>query len=359
MPVHTLADDETLQLVCWAYGVPKETLRAIPDNHGLGDHPAAGTRVTIPEEFASEPVSVAPGSAAVTLHEGRIRFIQRAYHNAFGENVRSFPWRNRRWSEIRPILGRVYRYYGATYQREPGLFLWAGLGKLAGATVIKGVDSGSIAFADDDLMVQTMGKIAKEIFWDVTWLHEAALDDFRAARVLATQYDARRFRVRSDGAVVPARYAAARDAGVRVPDSRYAYRFGDYGRAISYLIDGSQDGPYYGNLAMLANEQWVNIQPWYDMLHANGYRSILGRAGYLTRSVHPYHDDFAVSGRGQISDAPDRWRWINDSSNAMWTMWANLPESERNRLVAMSMQTLMNRDWGPTLPAYEPPGTRY
>ena len=361
MPIHTLASNETMHLVCWAYGIPEVTLHGMSENRGIGANPAPGTRITIPPQYATPTMSISPGRGTLSLQQGRIQYIQMAYQRAFGQNVREFSWNtNLTWSQMRPTLGRLYRYYGATYLRRPDLFLWAGLGKLAGAAVIKGMDTADWGLTEDDIMFRILCRIAKEIFWDVAWLHEAAADDPAGARTLATFYDARQRRVRSDGSVIPAAYAQRMRSSVHVDIQRYRHRFGEYGRAIDHMINPPDaDGIKYGNLAMLANEQWVNIQPWYDYLNQNGRQTALSQAGGMTRNVHPYHNDFVVDAGGNISHAPDRWRWINDVPNAMWPMWTFISEDERTRLVNLSLQQLMDRDWGPTAPQYEPPGTRY
>jgi hypothetical protein len=43
----------------------------------------------------------------------------------------------------------------------------------------------------------------------------------------------------------------------------------------------------------------------------------------------------------------------------MWPQWCALPPGERDRLVDIPMDRLIERRWEPTLPSMMPPGTLY
>lgn len=385
MPRVRVTDQDTFGAICWAWGANRATVWAHSENAALRREaenrrrterraPAgapdalarsyadeidryvrADDQIFVPDEPSRATVS--PGSSTVTLHGGRMHYLQLAYRNAFGSDVAHTHWEpGEGFGPNRNRLLQVYDYYAATYRRNRRAFLWAGLGKLAGATVIGGLDLAELA---GPRFTSVMVRIAIEIFWDVTWLHEAVLDDPRLARVLATQYAARPDRIRSDGTPVPRQAVQNMATGVRVDNSLYAYRFGDYGRAVAHMLESNDQGPYYGNLAMLATEQWVNIQPWYDVIRASNEATWLSHASGMTRNVHPYHRDFVVDTQGAIGVAPDRWRWINDVPNAMWPQWCGLPESERDRLVDIPMEQLIQRRWEPILADRMAPGTQY
>ena len=115
----------------------------------------------------------------------------------------------------------------------------------------------------------------------------------------------------------------------------------------------------FGNLALFANEQWINIQPWYDVIRGEPDGGLFSRGNPMVRSVHPYHRDFVIDVHGEVSVARDRWSWINDVPNAMWPQWIALPEGERTRLVNLSMADLMGRRWEPILATHTYHGTQY
>ena len=59
--------------------------------------------------------------------------------------------------------GKLYTYYQTSAQKAPDLFLWMGLGHLAGGTIVSGLDQGLAP----DLVQQTLLANAKAIFLDL------------------------------------------------------------------------------------------------------------------------------------------------------------------------------------------------
>lgn len=375
MPRHVVQEGEDIGFICWLWGVHYETLwrrsenaelvRTLMEREADGDQRQGGMAaqlrrgdvIFIPEEFGRD-LPVAPGDSNVQMNPYRDHFLDVAHERAFGRPRAAMRWEPTDGYEVnRRILTQVYDYYRDTFNRDHR-FLWAGLGRLAGAAVVRGLDMQTRGTGELAGFTEKLFCIAKAIFYDVAWLHEAVIYDERLAWVLATGYDARPHRTRYDGTIIPDRYLRARDAGVQLrPEQRVG--FGSYGRAVRQITRGDTDERELGNLALLANEQWVNIQPWYDDMRNAGQGPLLSHAGAFTRSVHPYHSDFIVSVQGDISLAPARWRWIADVPNAMWPQWVALPESEQQRLVNLSFDHLMARRWEPLVAAHVPPGTQY
>ncbi len=378
MPRVTAQRGQSLYLLCWEHSTPARLLLAHRENASLrslleqrarsantgtglldiGVHLRAGDEVFVDDSWLPR----APGSARMTVGPiGRSprSYLEQAHEVAFGGSVASVRWEpSDGYAANRGRMLQIYEYYTATYNRNPARFLWAGLGKLAGAAVISGLDTLVDVMGDGPNLSHKLVRIAKEIFYDVAWLHEAAADDPDHALVLAQLHDARRHRVRSDGSSVPTRYVRAMQSGVTVRAAGYRAGFGSYARAIHHITRGDEEDRKYGNLALLANEQWVNIQPWYDSINSVS-RWLFERGSPMVRSVHPYHRDFIIDVHGYVDRAPDRWSWINDVPNAMWPRWVGISQSERSRLVNLSLSELMARRWGPVQPSQTPPGTQY
>jgi hypothetical protein len=84
---------------------------------------------------------------------------------------------------------KLYDNYRDTYLARPDLFLWAGLGRMAGGAV--GGDLRLfITAGSETFFSKTMVQIGKDIFEDLAWQHEAILDEEANAVRLAAQHDA-------------------------------------------------------------------------------------------------------------------------------------------------------------------------
>lgn len=284
-------------------------------------------------------------------------YLKRAYEKAFGQ----FDEAN--WD---PDLGfaanearivKLYDYYRDTYLARPDLFLWAGLGRMAGGAVLGGLRLFVKIFGEGDpvengkviLFTQTMVRIGKEIFHDLAWQHEAFLDDETNAVKLAAVYDMGK----------PAAHAS-------------------YQEAWRHILSRDEARVATGNKMLLWNEQFTIIQPLYDKVKADeDNRHLFGRLFYgpmhnlkaFTNSIHPYHRDFLISlPTGDIVKALDRWSWITETGG-MWEKWAEkrgvpaapvaMKQTERTRLVKLPMDKLIDRQFGAAQdldPTLLPPG---
>ena len=246
-------------------------------------------------------------------------YVNRSYDNAFGD-------RGEDWS---PELGfganrarviKLYDYYRDVFNRSPEVLLWAGLGRMAGAEVVAGLDylastEGNIGPIQNELV-----STAKAIFDDLAWLHEAWLDDPQGAVDLARDYDAQRSAQKS--------YA----------DALIAWNTGDAGQIVA------------GNKILLEIEQFSVVQPHYDLLD----RALtIGLTRTAAENVHPYHRSFLESFPTTVTKdvvvAADRWEWIN-LEGGMWEKWtlgspAGMDGTERSRLVNLSFDQLLRRDF--------------
>jgi len=248
----------------------------------------------------------------------RARFSESAHAAAFGRDAGLEPELG--FGPNRARLIQLYDYYGALSERDPDRFLWAGLARLAGASVIAGLDrlvSGTgLGYADPSPLTIGLTGIAGAVFTDLAWLHEAFLADPGPVPALAAAHDT----------AAPARTS--------------------YAVAWTLIASDDTDAQADGNRALLANEQFSIVQPAYDLILADpSSGSVLRVTGALVPAVHPYHDDFRASvPGGDLTDADDRWRWIA-GSEGMWEPWVALPPSERGRLVGLPLDDIIARRW--------------
>jgi hypothetical protein len=255
-------------------------------------------------------------------------YLVAAYKNAFGTYDEDAWAPEQGYSANRPRIVKLYDYYRDTYLKQPTLFLWAGLGRMAGGAVVGGLDF-LISTSSETVLTQTMVKIGKLIFHDLAWLHEAFLDDPNTAIGLAAQRD-------SDS---PARRS-------------YADAFRDIASGDGTRIAG-------GNQALLENEQFSIVQPQYDTLAQSSESWIFGKTSAFTRAIHPYHRDFLVRfPQSDVTVANDRWAWITEP-DGMWQKWVVMPTiavDERTRLVSLSFDDILNQKFDPVVHALLPTG---
>jgi hypothetical protein len=266
------------------------------------------------------------GSDGGAAH-GRSYYEQLSNGNAFGSS--SLP----AWDPAagyranRPRILRLYDYYRDVYLKRPDLFLWAGLGRMAGGAVVSGLDIVSVA--GETPLTQTMVQIGKSIFEDLAWQHEAFLDDPTTAIALA----------------------AARDAEAPARRS-YADAWRDIG-------SGDADRVVRGNLVLLENEQFTIIQPQYDSIASGTEATIFRRTRAFTNKIHPYHRDFLiVRPTGDVIQFDDRWAWITET-DGMWDKWVKMIQvapPERTRLVSLSFDDILRQNFAPVVESLLPPG---
>lgn len=246
------------------------------------------------------------------------RFTTTARRGAFG--VESGPEPSLGYGPNRANLTMLYDYYGLLAARDPERFLWAGLARLAGASVIAGLDAlvspNGLAGPDPSLVTTTLTGIAGAVFADLAWLHEAYAEDPELAVTLAAAHDL----------AAPARTS--------------------YEVAWSLIASTDWDAQADGNRALLANEQFSIVQPAYELILADpGAGPTFRATAALVPAVHPHHAAFreTVPG-GDLTNADDRWRWIA-GPDGMWETWVGLPAAERTRLVALPLEDLVVRRW--------------
>lgn len=233
----------------------------------------------------------------------------------------------------RPRIVDVYNYYRDAYLARPDLFLWAGLGRMAGGAVVGGLDH-DFGFIDQVIMV----RIGRDIFFDLVWLHEAFLDRPDTVVELADLHD--RFNT----------YARYNALGLVTYQHRAPAR--SYKEAWAKITSGDPVRVAEGNRDLLENEQWSIIQPHYDHLRTLPFA---GLPSPFTNNIHPYHRAFIVERpTGDILHAPDRWAWITGD---MWEKWALAGVDERKRLVTIPFDRICRGDFGvPGRPDLLPPG---
>ena len=249
------------------------------------------------------------------------------------------------WFSNRDWIIHVYDYYANLALAQPDIFLWAGLGRMAGGAIVNGMDNNRPAGVEI-FPEATFINIGRDIFYDLAWQHEAYLDAPDSIVDLADLHD--------QFALFP-QYASdgTPSYGHRSPAT-------SYGNAWRKITSGDPQQVAEGNRDLLMNEQSTIVQPGYDYV-----RTISG-AGVIsafTDPIHPYHRSFLVDfPQGEILTLDSRWAWIT-LQNGMYDHWvaagsdADHTDSERTRLVRLPFDNLLKRDFGtPGRPDLLPPG---
>jgi hypothetical protein len=264
-------------------------------------------------------------------------YLKRSYQNAFGQ-FDPEDWNHKRgFGYNQPRILKLYDYYRDTYLKKPDRFFWAGLGRMAGGAVVGGLRT--FIAGGETVFSQTMVLVGRQIFEDLAWQHEAVLDDEGNALALAAAHDGR----------ARARHSY-RDAWINILS-------GDAGRIAT------------GNRMLLENEQFSIIQPYYDALGRTSEAGWLGPMRSLsafTNSIHPYHRDFLLSQpSGDIALFKHRWAWITETGG-MWEKWGEtrattaqpivMSQAERTRLVSLTMDKILRREFAPIDQSLTPPG---
>jgi hypothetical protein len=265
-------------------------------------------------------------------------YLKRAYEKAFGtfDEANWDPERGFAHNEARIL--KLYDYYRDTYLARPDIFVWAGLGRMAGAAVVGGARL-MLTIGSENALTKAIVRIGKEIFHDLAWQHEAILDDTTNALKLA----------------------AERDAASQVTRS--------YREAWTHILSGDEGRRGTGGRMLVENEQFTIVQPSYDSLANGPEGGLLGAARSMkafTNSIHPYHRDFLVSiPKGDIVNKDDRGKWIFETGG-MWEKWGEkrgvaaapivMSRAERTRLVSLSIDKIIGRQFAPVDPTLLPPG---
>ncbi|HET7697802.1 MAG TPA: hypothetical protein VFK57_18965 [Vicinamibacterales bacterium] len=264
-------------------------------------------------------------------------YVVQSYNKAFGQYNPSDWDHHRGFAYNQPRILKLYDYYRDTYLAKPDRFLWAGLGRMAGGAVVGGLRV--FVTAGETIFSQTMVKIGREIFEDLAWQHEAVLDDEANALTLAAAHD-------------------------NVQRARHSYH-----AAWSHILSNDPTRIAKGNKMLLEIEQFTIIQPYYDALGRTSEAGLLGpmrSMSAFTNSIHPYHRDFRFfSKTGDIAVFADRWAWITETGG-MWEKWGEtrgtlaqpiaMSQAERTRLVSLTMDKILRREFAPIDESLRPPG---
>lgn len=260
----------------------------------------------------------------------RARYTEKALARAFPGD-RGANWdATRGWQANRSRVTAVYDYYRRTFNQNDG-FLWAGLARMAGGSVVSGLD----AIPDDNnALVRAFLEAGQDIFMDLAWQHELA--------------------VNAPDELVP--LTRLHDAEIRGRVS--------YAAAWTKILGGTPHGIARGNEELLENEQFAIAQPRADKLRAttsrasNAVARVVARASAFTLAIHPYHRDFIIDfPQGDVGNGEIRWAWIT-SGDGMWVNWVGMPAAERTRLVNLDFDSIVRGDFGDLIPELIPTGLR-
>ncbi|WP_284740172.1 hypothetical protein [Amycolatopsis sp. RTGN1] len=228
------------------------------------------------------------------------------------------------FTATRPIVERVYAYDMALFDHDERL-LWAGMAKLAGAQVYRGL---SVTQATIDAAAMTADQVVsadilisyassvqvklligqRAIFDDLAWQHQAFVEGG-----------------------LPALEAAAPAGQVG------AWRD---------IASGDPDRVRRGNRALLRHEQEVVLAPSYASIRdIPDFDQIPKRMSAEALSPIPGGKPFReVVPGGDITVFADRWKWIETD---MLPAYEGLTPSRRRQLVDAPLADLADRRWPP------------
>jgi hypothetical protein len=256
-------------------------------------------------------------------------FTDAALERAFGDSPPSWDPADG-YRANRETVVRCYDYYRSLYQADPERFLWAGLARMVGGSVVHGLDvmvdgKGYIpGLPDPSFVPNRMVELGKTIFFELAWQHELVLGD------------------PSGGAAFFATYDVAKQAT------------NPYSDIWSKIVEPASEGDIAeGNLLLLMNEQYDLVQPAYDAITSARSDLAFGFS-YLATAVHHYHRSFLETvPDGDATLAEDRWTWIA-GPGGMWETWLAIPQAERDRLVGLDLDDAITRNWDPLLTDFLP-----
>lgn len=244
-------------------------------------------------------------------------------------------------------VNRVYEYYTRLYNNHPEL-QWAGMAKLAGGTVLGGLEEiyairnaarvgavipgplqplANLAEGDLGFLENKLLEMQKAIFNDLAWQHEAY-----ARGGIQTMRD-----LHANGQLSNAELNVWED-----------------------IASGNQARIERGNEALLLREQRDILTPYYNQINSHGFLGIEGKAmsvalSLLAESPVPggrafrdvvHREVFGIDTGipGDITNFNDRWEWIKNDMLPRWqAMNRNNPQQARN-LVNTPLQDLANRN---------------
>ncbi len=242
------------------------------------------------------------------------KYIEQAYLSAGIEEAAWQPELGFR--QNRSLLDKLYYYYQELYFKSPQQFLWAGLARLTGGQVLFGMGNLTRIAKDPCVLTQQIMAVAKDIFESLAWQHELFLEDKTALTAICNQLDE----------IAPAANS--------------------YSTCWKLIEKNDAVNTAMGNKMLLQNEQQNTIQPYYDTIKKDPYSArYFWFTRFIMRNIHPHHRRFILSQPfGDVTQIKHRWQWI-DGSTGMWQTWCNLPQAERDRLVALDNDAVINHRW--------------
>ena len=230
------------------------------------------------------------------------------------------------------FLNAVYRFYEKIYLSATA-YEWAGLAKLAGASVYAGLSdfewgkriilvlpgfgplSESLTISLSTEIQRILMNANRDIFDDLAWQFTA----YRLSGLCALEF------ARENGADINIAPWRLIDEGIENND-------------LTRIVAG--------NLALLRREQEIIAQPRWDELAGlpAGTGAVVSFLfSILAENPIPNGPDFAdVVPGGNITVFDDRWAWVSDSpdpSLAMWTIWTVTPEPVKEQWVLIDLAT--------------------
>jgi hypothetical protein len=216
----------------------------------------------------------------------------------------------------RLILHKLYYYYQDLYFRNPEQFLWCGLARLTGGQVLYGMNNLTKICKDPSVITCNITAIAKDIFEAMAWQHELLLNDPILLLKLCNELD-------------------------KEKQATHSYQL-----CWKTILKNTEDDIADGNKMLLENEQNNTIQLHYDAIKKDAYSArYFWFTRFIMRNIHPYHKRFIFSVPFKdVTLFKYRWQWI-DGEKGMWNTWITLSKEERNRLVALSNEEVMQHKW--------------
>lgn len=238
-------------------------------------------------------------------------YIAQSYRNA---GIVAADWQPEKgFRANRAIMDKLYYYYQTLYFKNPEQFLWAGLARLTGGQVLFGMDNLVRIAKDPCVLTQQIVDVAKAIFESLAWQHELLLTNPDLLLQVCEKIDA------AETAAYP------------------------YASCWRTILKGESSK---GNKMLLHNEQLNTIQTHYDVIKQDRYSArYFTFTRFVMRNIHPHHRRFIFCYPfGDVTKFHWRWKWI-EGEKGMWQTWASLPLEERNRLVALDNEAVIQHKW--------------
>jgi len=232
----------------------------------------------------------------------------------------------------RPYLQSVYGYYQELFAQKPQLFYWAGLAKLAGSPVYAGLSDmqwaqsntglfslisfGGVTSAGCTLIQGDLMQGNSDIFNDLAWQFRA----YQASGIWALQYTSQYHLDRP----------SIRDLDLSFWDQIFQ---GD--------VESNSSSTLAGNFNITQREQQYIVQPaWTQIALVPGAKLLFPiLAKSPVDNVNDASFTAVVGINGDITQYPQRWIWITDSSRGIWHDWTGLSSSAQSAQTSIDLRT--------------------